>query len=107
MKKKKALKIILLLAILVVLIISGIPYLINLYLNANAETIVSGMITRTSDFGGHEVRFGQIHFNYNFRGTFLHLSDVRINPGQEVSGKDKINFNLSLDQVSLTGFSWT
>src|SRR5690606_21012139 len=104
--KKKALKIILLVVVLIFLLIKGIPYLINLYLNANAERIVSEMITRTSDFGGHEVHFGEIHVNFNYQGTYLHLSGVKISPGEAITGKDKINFNLSLDQARLTGFSW-
>src|SRR5690606_16513029 len=100
------LKIILLVAVLFFLIIRAVPYFINLYLNANAEEIVSDMITRTNDFGGHEVHFGEITVNYDYRGTFLQLSDVRINP-DENAGKNQIKFNLTFDQASLTGFSWT
>lgn len=106
MKKQKAIKIALLVIVLIFLIIRGIPYLVNIYLNANAGRIVSDMITRTPDFGGHDVHFGEIRINYNYQGTFLHLSDVKISPGSAITGKDKINFNLSLDQARLTGFSW-
>lgn len=92
--------------LLVLLVMRGVPLLVNLYLNANAEEIVSDMITRTNDFGGHEVRFGNIRFDYDYRGTFLHLSDVEIFPGDEITEKDKIKFNLAFDQARLTGFSW-
>jgi predicted secreted protein len=64
------------------------------------------MITRTNDFGGHEVQFGDIHLNYDYRGTFLRLSDVRIQPGKSITSKNQIQFNLTLDEASLTGFSW-
>lgn len=84
----------------------GIPMLVNWYLNVNAEEIVSDMITRTNDFAGHEVSFGNIRFDYDYRGTFLHLSEVEIFPGAEITDEDKIKFNLSLDQARLTGFSW-
>lgn len=108
MKKKQffLLKIIILVVLVFFLVMKGIPYLINLYLNANAERIVSEMITRTSDFGGHEVHFGNIRLDYDYRGTFLHLTDVKINPGEEITGKDKIKLNLTFDEASLTGFSW-
>jgi len=100
-------KIILLFLVLILFVMKGIPLLINAYLNANAEEIVSDMITRTNDFVGHEVQFGEIRVDYDYRGTFLHLSDVKINPGESITGENKIKFNLSLDQASLTGFSWT
>lgn len=106
MKKYFWLKIVILLFVLVLLILRGIPYLINLYLNANAEEIVSEMITRTNDFGGHEVQFGEIQVNYDYRGTFLRLSDVKIQPGESITGKNQIQFNLTLDEASLTGFRW-
>jgi hypothetical protein len=108
MKKKPSflLKIFILVIILFLLIIEGVPFLINLYLNANAERIVSNMITRTRDFGGHEVHFGDINLNYNYRGTFLQLSDVSISPGDEIIGKNKIKVNLTFDEANLSGFSW-
>src|SRR5690554_8150080 len=99
-------KIILLFLVLILFVMKGIPLLINAYLNANAEEIVSDMITRTNDFVGHEVQFGEIRVDYDYRGTFLHLFDVKINPGESITGENKIKFNLSLDQASLTGFSW-
>lgn len=107
MKKKFWLKIALLIIVLVLLVMSGIPLLITIYLNTNGEKIVSKMITRTSDFGGHEVEFGSIRFDYDYRGTYLQLSKVKIRPGESISGKNKIKFNLALDEASLTGFSWT
>ncbi|MEX0882692.1 MAG: DUF748 domain-containing protein [Cyclobacteriaceae bacterium] len=82
------------------------PVLINWYLNQNADRIVSNMITRTNDFAGHDVNFGDIEIDYNFQGTFLHLKEVEIFPGDQISGKDMIRFNLSFDAASLTGFSW-
>lgn len=106
MKKYFLVKIIILVIVLILLIMRGIPFLINLYLNANAEEIVSDMITRTSDFGGHEVHFGDIIVNYDYRGTFLSLSEVSISPGEGITGKNKINVNLTFDEASLTGFSW-
>lgn len=104
--KKKWIRIILAVFVLFLLVLEGVPLIVNLYLNTNGERIVSDMITRTNDFGGHEVEFGNIRFDYDYRGTFLELSDVKIGPGEEVSGKNKIKFNLSLDKASLTGFSW-
>lgn len=92
--------------LLVLLVMRGVPLLVNVYLNANAEEIVSDMITRTNDFGGHEVSFGNIRFDYDYRGTYLHLSEVRIFPGEEINQKDKIKFDLTFDEARLTGFSW-
>ena len=106
MKKNFWIKAAIFAVLLVLLVMRGVPLLVNLYLNSNAEEIVSDMITRTNDFGGHEVSFGNIRFDYDYRGTFLHLSDVKIVPGEEITEKDKIKFNLSVDQARLTGFSW-
>src|SRR5690606_40971252 len=91
---------------MLVFIWRGVLFLINLYLNANAEEIVGDLFTRTNDFGGHQVSFGNIRFDYDYRGTFLRLTDVKIFPGEEITDKDKIKFNLTFDQASLTGFSW-
>src|SRR5690606_31523186 len=106
MKKNFWPKVILLVVVLILLVMKGIPLLINYYLNANAEEIVSDMITRTNDFGGHEVQFGNIRVDYDYRGTFLHLSDVEIHPGETITEVNQIKFNLSFDEASLTGFSW-
>src|SRR5680860_1671013 len=105
-RKNFWLKIIILVLLVFLLIMKGVPYLINLYLNTNGERIISEMITRTSDFGGHEVHFGEIRLDYDYRGTFVHLSDVKINPGEAATGKNKIKFHLTFDEASLTGFSW-
>lgn len=106
MKKKLWLKITLLVLVLVLLVAKGIPLAVNYYLNANAEEIVSNMITRTNDFGGHEVNFGGIRVDYDYRGTYLQLSEVKIFPGETITGKNKIRFNLEFEEASLTGFSW-
>lgn len=65
------------------------------------------MFTRTGEFAGHEVHFGDITLDYDFRGTFLRLKDVEISPGEAISGKDKIRFHLSVKEANLTGFIWT
>ncbi len=106
MKRKSLLKIVLFVLVLVLLVMKGIPLAVNYYLNANAEEIVSNMITRTNDFGGHEVHFGDIRVDYDYRGTFLQLSEVIISPGETITGKNKIRFNLHFEEASLTGFSW-
>src|SRR5690554_2084741 len=106
MKRKSLLKIMLLVLILVLIVMKGIPLAVNYYLNTNAEEIVSNMITRTNDFGGHDVGFGNIRVDYDYRGTFLELSEVKISPGETITGKNKIRFNLQFEEASLTGFSW-
>ncbi|MBT0809745.1 DUF748 domain-containing protein [Litoribacter ruber] len=105
-KKKKLAYIFLSITLFILLLVLVIPIGINMYLNANAEKIVGNMITRTNDFGGHEVDFGHIKFNYNFRGTFLELGDVTIKPGESIP-EDKIKFDLTAENAYLTGFSWT
>ncbi|WP_143962839.1 DUF748 domain-containing protein [Litoribacter populi] len=105
-KKKKLAYILLSIAIFILLLVLVIPIGINIYLNANAEKIVRNMITRTNDFGGHEVDFGHIKVNYNFRGTFLELGEVTIKPGESIP-EDKIKFDLTAENAYLTGFSWS
>ncbi|WP_146947865.1 hypothetical protein [Cyclobacterium qasimii] len=83
-----------------------LPLLVNNYLNNNAERIVSNMIVRTSEFAGHEVNFGKIRLDYNYQGTFLKMDSVNIHPGQELMEEDKIKFNLTFKEASLTGFRW-
>ena len=83
-----------------------VPIVINWYLNQNGEKIVSDMITRTSDFAGHDVHFGEIEFDYDYRGTFLHLKEVEISPGDEIADKEMIRFHLNFEAASLTGFRW-
>lgn len=106
MKRNFWIKLAIFALLLVLLVMRGVPFLVNTYLNANAEEIVGDMFTRTNDFGGHEVSFGNIRFDYDYRGTFLHLSDVKIFPGEGITEKDKIKFNMAFDVARLTGFSW-
>lgn len=103
---KKLLRILFILVALVGILYLSLPSLINKYLNQNAEKIVSDMITRTGEFAGHEVHFGDISLDYDFTGTFLRLKDIQISPGEALSGKDKIRFNLSISEANLTGFIW-
>jgi len=84
----------------------GLPLAINAYLNNNAEKIVTDMIIRTPDFGGHRVEFGHILFDFNYRGTFLELGDIRITPNEDIP-ENKIRINLALKNAYLTGFSWS
>lgn len=92
--------------IAVVLGFRGIPFLVNLYLNDNAERIVSNMITRTSGFAEHKVEFGNIRLDYNYFGTFLEIEDIRISP-QDTSDKLDLRVNLSAKKASISGFTWT
>ncbi|WP_209332264.1 DUF748 domain-containing protein [Lunatimonas salinarum] len=84
----------------------SLPSLVNLYLSKYGERIVRDMITRTSDFAGHEVHFGDIRIDYDFFGSVLRLRDVAISPGEVESDKDKIRFTLNLKEANLTGFRW-
>ncbi|SMD42065.1 protein of unknown function [Aquiflexum balticum DSM 16537] len=93
------------LIVLVVLVMRGIPYLINLYLNDNADRIVTNMITRTSDFGNHEVSFGEIKLNYNYSGTFLKIKNIKVSPSDSLDDKT-VKVNLVADQINVTGFKW-
>lgn len=106
MKTKKIAIFLILAVIIVVLIFRGVPLAINTYLNNNAEKIVTDMIIRTPDFGDHRVEFGHILFDFNFRGTFLELGDIRITPNENIP-EEKIKINLALENAYLTGFSWT
>ncbi|MFO7825654.1 MAG: hypothetical protein R6V72_17075 [Cyclobacterium sp.] len=83
-----------------------LPLLVNNYLNNNAERIVRNMITRTNDFAGHEVHFGNIQLDYDYRGTFLKMESVDIMPGEGLEDVEKIKFHLSFEEASLTGFRW-
>ncbi len=104
---KKILRLFLILLVLIGIVYLSLPSLVNIYLNRNAERIVSDMITRTGEFAGHEVHFGDISLDYDFTGTFLRLKDVGISPGESISGKDKIRFQLTISEATLTGFLWT
>ncbi|KEO72109.1 hypothetical protein EL17_19555 [Anditalea andensis] len=103
---KKIVLFVILALVVVLLIFRGVPAAINIYLNKNAEKIVTDMIIRTPDFGDHTVEFGHILFDFNFRGTFLELGGIRITPNENIP-KDKIKINLALENAYLTGFSWT
>jgi len=105
MKTKKIAIFIIFAVVLVALIFRGLPLAINSYLNKNAEKIVTDMIIRTPDFGDHKVEFGHILFDFNFRGTFLELGDIRITPNADIP-EDKIKIDLVVQNAYLTGFSW-
>lgn len=102
---KKFLIGILILLLLAVLVLRGLPFLINIYLNQNADRIITNMITRTSNFGDHEVSFGDIDLDYNYTGTFLKISNIKVTPTERLDDK-RVKVNLSADQVNVTGFKW-
>jgi hypothetical protein len=91
---------------LVILIMRGIPFLINLYLNDNAERIVSNMITRTSGFGDHQVKFGEINLDYNYSGTFLNIADISVEPSEAIDER-KVRISLKAKRLNISGFSWS
>lgn len=103
---KKTLVLILILVVSIAALLTVLPFLVNQYLNRNAERIVSNMITRTNDFAGHEVSFGDIHLDYDYRGTYLKMDSVDIRPGEDLDPDKKIRFHLTFDEASLTGFRW-
>lgn len=93
------------LLLLIVIVFEGLPILVNLYLNENADRIVSNMITRTSGFGDHEITFGEIKLDYNYSGTYLQLEDIQIIPAENIS-ENQLKVTLSAKQVKVTGFRW-
>lgn len=93
------------LLILILIIFKGLPVLVNLYLNQNADRIVSNMITRTSGFGDHEITFGEIKLDYNYSGTYLQLEDIQIIPAENIS-ENQLKVTLSAKQVRVSGFRW-
>ncbi|WP_162418395.1 DUF748 domain-containing protein [Cyclobacterium roseum] len=103
---KKTLIISLVIAVGIFALFKLLPLFVNSYLNQNAERIVSNMITRTNDFAGHDVQFGNIHLDYDYRGTFLKMESVDISPGQDLDADNQIRFHLSFEEASLTGFRW-
>lgn len=103
--KKTLIPILVLVSSMIALLIA-LPFFINQYLNRHAERIVSNMITRTNDFAGHEVAFGDIHLDYDYRGTYLKMDSVDIRPGQDLDAENKIRFHLRFDEASFTGFRW-
>ncbi|WP_373523273.1 hypothetical protein [Aquiflexum sp.] len=102
---KKILVGILMILVVAVLILRGVPFLINIYLNQNAARIVTNMITRTSEFGNHDVSFGAIDLDYNYSGTFLKISNIKVTPTEKLDNK-RVKVNLSADNVNVTGFRW-
>jgi len=103
---KKTLILLLIIAGVLFTLFQLLPLLVNSYLNNNAERIVRNMITRTNDFAGHEVHFGDIQLDYDYRGTFLKMESVDITPGEQLEDAEKIKFHLSFEEASLTGFRW-
>lgn len=93
------------LIVVIILVLRGVPFLINSYLNSNADRIVSNMITRTSGFGNHEVTFGKIKLDYNYFGTYLEITDIKIAPTEEIP-TDQVKVNLHLKEAKITGFKW-
>jgi hypothetical protein len=92
--------------ILILLILRGVPFLVNEYLNANADRIVTNLITRTSFFGGHEITFGKIKLDYNYFGTYLKIEKIKVFPSLEL-GEDDIKVDLTIDNLNVTGFKWS
>lgn len=83
----------------------GIPWLITLYLNTNADRIVTNMITRTNTFYGHEISFGNIVLDYNYSGTFLTIDSIHIGQSEEIqAGRTVVTADIQKLQVS--GFKW-
>ncbi|GGF27760.1 AsmA family protein [Echinicola rosea] len=105
MKNKKWLIFLGIAVLLILFVLEGIPFAVNLYLNKNADKIVSDLITRTDDFSGHHVRFGNIKLDYDYRGTYLELDSVAIFPAEDVA-ESKVKINLLADRILLSGFLW-
>ncbi|MGY6523487.1 MAG: hypothetical protein ACXIUD_17280 [Mongoliitalea sp.] len=83
----------------------GIPWLINWYLNNNANRIVTNMITRTNTFYGHEISFGKIVLDYNYSGTYLTIDSIHIGQSEELeAGRTVVLADIQKLQVS--GFKW-
>jgi hypothetical protein len=83
----------------------GIPWLINWYLNNNANRIVTNMITRTNTFYGHEISFGKIVLDYNYSGTYLTIDSIYIGQSEGMeAGRTVVLAEIHKLQVS--GFKW-
>ena len=91
--------------LLILLAIRGVPFLINIYLNDNAERIVSNMIIRTSGFAEHQVQFGNILLDYNYSGTYLEIEEINITPLDNTNKLD-LRINLNAKKARISGFSW-
>lgn len=90
---------------IVAFVMRAVPFFVSIYLNQNADRIVSNMITRTSTFGSHEVHFGEIVLDYNYKGTFLHIKDIEVTP-PSLENEQKMKFNLNIERLNITGFNW-
>lgn len=85
----------------------ALPLAINAYLNANANRIVKGLLTRTAEFKNHEVEFGNLWLDYDFRGTNLRMEDVRMWREVALAPADgEWDFNLNVEYAVITGFNW-
>lgn len=91
--------------LVVVLVLRGIPFFVNLYLNSHADEIVGDLITRTNDFSGHKVRFGKVKLDYDYRGTFLELDSVAIFPDENFP-ESRVKIQLLADRILLSGLRW-
>ncbi|MCH7403310.1 hypothetical protein ACFOUP_08320 [Belliella kenyensis] len=98
--------VLLILLFVAIMALRGVPYLINVYLNQNADRIVSDMITRTSGFDNHEVSFGNIRLDYNYTGTYLNIEDVVIKPTSDIDVTQS-QIELKLGLARITGFTWS
>lgn len=98
---------IVILSVLLLLLLAarGIPWLINWYLNNNADRIVTNMFTRTNTFNGHEIRFGKIVLDYNYSGTFLTIDSILIGKS-EALGEDRPFILAEIVQLQISGFKW-
>ncbi|WP_200975342.1 DUF748 domain-containing protein [Echinicola sp. 20G] len=105
MKNKKLIIFLGSLLFLILFVLKGVPLLVNLYLNSHADEIVSDLITRTNDFSGHKVKFGKIHLNYDYRGTYLELDSVAIFP-DETADNNRVKIDLLAERILLSGFLW-
>ncbi|QDH78367.1 DUF748 domain-containing protein [Echinicola soli] len=105
MKNKKWLIFLGIVVLVIVFVLEGVPFLVNLYLNKNADRIVSDLITRTNDFSGHQVKFGNIKLDYDYRGTYLELDSVAIFPAEDVA-ESNVKINLLAERILLSGFLW-
>ncbi|UJP65836.1 DUF748 domain-containing protein [Mongoliitalea daihaiensis] len=91
--------------LLLLLAARGIPWLINWYLNNNANRIVTNMITRTNTFYGHEISFGKIVLDYNYSGTYLTIDSIHIGQSEELEGGRTVVL-ADIQKLQVSGFKW-
>ncbi len=85
----------------------ALPLAINAYLNANANRIVKELLTRTAEFQNHDVEFGNLWLDFDFRGTNLRMEDVRMwRVGDESPEDGEWDFDLHVEHAVITGFNW-